>query len=278
MQVSFCSPLNFSHRKILSSNFSSGVILHEESNFVVIDNGIVQVTLSKPGGFVTGIKYNGVENILETKRKENDRGYWDIVWYKPGAEDIFDQLQGENFSVITQNEDQVEVSFNRKWDISIKNSIVPLNIDKRYILRRGSSGFYTYTIMERLEGWPTVSMDQIRIVFKLQNEMFNYMVVSDNIQKIMPTYQDRENGQALAYPEAVLLTKTSNPELRGEVDDKYEYSMDRKDSKVYGWISKDPAMGFWVIRPSDEFCTGGPFRQELTAHTGPFLLSVSLLP
>lgn len=39
----------------------------------------------------------------------------------------------------------------------------------RYIVRRGSSGLYLYTILERLEGWPDVDMDQIRVVFKLQN-------------------------------------------------------------------------------------------------------------
>ncbi|PON83193.1 Rhamnogalacturonate lyase [Trema orientale] len=42
------------------------------------------------------------------------------------------------------------------------------------------------------------------------------MAISDNRQRIMPTMQDRLNGQPLAYPEAVLLTNPSDPELRGE--------------------------------------------------------------
>lgn len=33
----------------------------------------------------------------------------------------------------------------------------------------------------------------------------------------MPTKKDRETGQELAYPEAVLLTKPVNQEFRGEV-------------------------------------------------------------
>lgn len=37
-------------------------------------------------------------------------------------------------------------------------------------MRRGSSGFYMYAIMERLQGWPDVDIDQIRIVLKLQND------------------------------------------------------------------------------------------------------------
>ena len=43
------------------------------------------------------------------------------------------------------------------------------------------------------------------------------MAISDNRKRVMPTLEDRLNGQPLAYPEAVLLTNPSNPDLRGEV-------------------------------------------------------------
>lgn len=92
---------------------------------------------------------------------------------------------------------------------------------------------------------------------------------------MMPTAADRGNGEQLAYKEAVLLTDPSNPEFRGEVDDKYQYSIEDKDNKVHGWISTDESVGFWMITPSDEFRTGGPFKQDLTSHVGPTTLSVS---
>ncbi|CAA2974358.1 Bifunctional UDP-glucose 4-epimerase and UDP-xylose 4-epimerase 1 [Olea europaea subsp. europaea] len=103
-----------------------------------------------PGGMITGIRYNGIDNLLESGRKENDRGYWDVVWGKPEhPSDIYDKFQ--------------------------------------------------------------------------------FMVVSDERQRIMPARLDRKRGQILDYPEAIILTDPGNSFLRGEFDDKYQYSSDHKD-------------------------------------------------
>lgn len=40
-----------------------------------MDNGILEVTLSKPEGIVTGIQYNGISNLLEVLNDESNRGY-----------------------------------------------------------------------------------------------------------------------------------------------------------------------------------------------------------
>lgn len=43
------------------------------------------------------------------------------------------------------------------------------------------------------------------------------MAMSDERQRFMPMYEDRESGEKLAYKEAVLLTNATNPEFNGEV-------------------------------------------------------------
>ncbi|KMT06942.1 hypothetical protein BVRB_6g152780 isoform A [Beta vulgaris subsp. vulgaris] len=215
-----------------------GVTLNVTDTEVVIDNGIVQITIANPEGHLLGVRYDGVNNLLEAPNKESNRGYWDVVWDTKDY-DGTDWLIGSKFNVIVENEDQVEVSFTYKWDSTTWNTSehywrIPANVDRR----------------------------------------FQYMAISDDRQRIMPLPHDRESGLPLAFKEAVLLTNPTNPDLRGEVDDKYQYSCEDKDNKVHGWISLDPQIGFWIITPSDEFRSAGPIKQDLTSHVGPTALAM----
>ncbi|XP_065875155.1 uncharacterized protein [Euphorbia lathyris] len=217
----------------MNSCSSPAVRLYWKKHRMVLDNGIVQVTLSCPAGNIFAIAYNGID-ALEFHNGETNRGYWDIVWNKPGTRVAYD----------------------------------------KYILRRGSPRIYVYSILERLQGWPDVDIDQIRLVFKLQTQKFNIMALSDDRQRRMPSAKDRSKAKKLAYPEAVLFTNSTNHHIKGEVDDKYQYSNENKENRVHGWISENSGVGFWMITPSDEFRAGGPTKQELTSHVGPTTLSM----
>ncbi|KAL1349597.1 hypothetical protein HN51_026115 [Arachis hypogaea] len=259
--------------------------LRIEDNHVVMDNGILQVYLSKPSGFVTRIQYNGIDNLLEAGNEKFNRGYWDVVWSKEGSTGTtgtFERIVGTSFNVIVENEEQIEISFTRMWDPSMEGKLSPLNIDKRYVMLRDSSGFYCYAIFEHQKEWPAFNIPQIRIVFKLREDKFHYMAVADNRQRFMPLPEDRSpgRGKVLVPPEAVLLADPVEPEFKGEVDDKYQYSCQNKDLKVHGWISSksesDTGTGFWVIIPSNEFRSGGLTKQNLTSHVGPISLAMFL--
>ncbi|GLU20223.1 hypothetical protein SLE2022_364330 [Rubroshorea leprosula] len=272
IMVSVCSATTPSRKILADANVAPRPVqLRKEREQVVVDNGLVRVTLSTPGGFITGIQYNGINNVLATVDRE-DRGYWDVVW----KGETYDQLATTNFNIVTQNDNQVELSFSRTWSSSKQGKAVPLIVDKRIIVRRGVPGIYMYAIMERLAEFPTVEMSQIRIVLRPRQDMFRYMAISDNRQRIMPTEADRDEdrSETLDYKEAVLLTNPSDPDLRGQVDDKYQYSIEDKDNRVQGWMSNKPLVGLWMITPSDEFRVGGPMKQDLTSHAGPTLLNM----
>ncbi|CAN1356159.1 Rhamnogalacturonate lyase [Linum perenne] len=138
------------------------------------------------------------------------------------------------------------------------------------------SGFHSYAIFEKPPGCPAFNLSQTRIFFKLRRDKFHYMAISDGKQRIMPTPEDLlpGRGKQLVVPESVLLVNPINPDLKGEVDDKYQYSMNNEESGVTGWISSGPFIGFWIIFPSHEFRSGGPTKQNLTLHTGPACLAM----
>ncbi|KAL5779943.1 hypothetical protein ACOSQ2_010680 [Xanthoceras sorbifolium] len=267
---------------------SPGVQLHFQTGHVVMDNGILQVTISNPKGIVTGVRCKGITKSFSFNFRRNSFNafrrhlplisyllcnlhYWDHDWNyadKPGGHD---RIESTNYSVIVQNEEQVELSFTRMW--YPKSVGIPLTIDKRFVMLRGSSGFYSYAIHEHLQGWPALSISNVRMVFKLSQDKFQFMAIDDDKQRDMPSAKDRERGQQLAYPEAVLLVNPIEPEFKGEVDDKYQYTMESKDLLVHGWISTDSAVGFWQITASSESTSFGPFKQFLTSHVGPISMT-----
>ncbi|PPS17697.1 hypothetical protein GOBAR_AA02886 [Gossypium barbadense] len=260
-------------RKILNlGDCNPHVRLQKSHHNVVIDNGLIEVTIENPSGHVTGIKYMGMDNVLECGNPNSNRGYWDFVW----DNSTFDKMETKHVKVVAHTDELVEISFTKNWDFRTDHGkTVPLNIDKRFIVRRGVPGVYMYGIFERQEDFPDAQMYQLRIVFKLKEDKFRFMAISDTRQGVMPRGEDRDNtrSQTLAFKEAVLMTNPSNPQFRGEVDDKYQYSCENKDNKLHGWISDDDAVGFWIITPSNEFRTGGPHKQDLTSHVGPIAIS-----
>ncbi|KAL8045964.1 hypothetical protein ABFX02_08G148500 [Erythranthe guttata] len=234
------------------------VTLITQPSYITIDNGFVQLTISKPHGLLTAVKYGGVENILDLKSNELNRGYWDINWNLPGGHNRYQLLRGSEYTVINYSNNHLEVSFKSTYNPSIRGTrLLPLTVDIRYIVRSGVSGFYCYTICERSDNCPAFDLAQTRMVFKLHRDRFHYMAITDEKQRVMPMPDDLlpGRGKQLIVPESVLLVNPINPDLKGEVDDKYQYSMDNKDG-------------------GPRYRNGGPTKQNLTVHTGPACLAM----
>ncbi|KAI4321100.1 hypothetical protein MLD38_034520 [Melastoma candidum] len=100
-----------------------------------------------PEGVVTGIRYNGVDNLIEVRNNESNRGYCDLFWITPGSKAAFDLIRGTSLRVIVENKEQVEPSFLRTWESSLEGEFVPLNVDKRWVT---STGVHVTTKITRI--------------------------------------------------------------------------------------------------------------------------------
>ena len=47
---------------------------------IVLDNGIIQVTFSIPEGFIIGIRFGGIDNVLDVTNRLSDRGYLPLIF------------------------------------------------------------------------------------------------------------------------------------------------------------------------------------------------------
>ncbi|KAI3466561.1 hypothetical protein Pfo_023224 [Paulownia fortunei] len=101
---------------------------------IIVDNGLVRLTISKPQGLLTAIKYGGIDNLLDLKSNELSRGYWDINWNLPGGQDRYQLLRGSEYSVINFSNDHLEVSFKSTYDPSTPGTRLPLTVDLRSTL------------------------------------------------------------------------------------------------------------------------------------------------
>ncbi|KAE9458861.1 hypothetical protein C3L33_09263, partial [Rhododendron williamsianum] len=196
---------------------------------------------------VNGWDFGG--EVQEWRDAEKRNAHWHSIVAVNGAA-LFcflsgHLLDGTSFKVIVEDEEQVELSFTRPWDPSLQVDHSPLNIDKRFIMLRGSSGFYSYAIYEHSKEMPAFNLYETRIAFMLKIDKFHYMAIADNRQRFMPLPDDRlpGRGEQLAYKEAVLLVDPIEPEFKGEVDDKY-HTLVR--TKITGFMAGYALTHPWV--------------------------------
>nr|GLL38621.1 rhamnogalacturonate lyase B-like isoform X1 [Ipomoea trifida] len=199
----------------------------------VMSNGILEVNMTVPEGFVTGVSYLGIQNLLNTDNTFNNRGFWSITWVNPENDIQMDKLEGTSFKVITQTEDQVEVSFTRTWDGS--QTQPRLNVDHRFDFMAISNG--RQRMMPRDEDRKT-------------GQKLDYAEAVLLTNPIDPSMKGEVDDKYFYAKDS------KDIKVHGWVSTKH-----------------DPPLGFWMISPTMEARVGGPFKTDLSSHCGPTLLS-----
>jgi rhamnogalacturonan endolyase len=221
----------------------------ETENAFTLDNGILRAEIGKRTGNLDSLKFRGKELLAQ------NGGYWSSVGR------VSRGTPGQAASVLLNTPDRAEVSC-RIGNVGGATNI-PLDTDFRYSLGRGESVLHVAAILHHAPGNPAYETGESRYCLKLNPQVFNFLSVDKDRQRLMPSGYDWDHGTQMNLKEARRLTTGIH---RGEVEHKYDYSALFAEMPAYGWFGIKSQIGLWIINPSLEYIGGGPTKVELTGH------------
>jgi rhamnogalacturonan endolyase len=223
---------------------------------VTMANGVLSILITKNGATVNQMNYtfnngSGTQTLpLLAGGKNGGQFYWEFGGWGGSS---------WAYSLATNNGSYAEIDL--KCD-SATNGLV----DIHFSMLRGSPGFYATPIWSHRpqDGAFGTGEERDNIYFA---PYFNWMSVNEQVQ--------RETGLNATYAPAFYSPQenslVTSGVLQGTYDDKYKWSADFGDERVWGWSSvSDPAIGLvgknvgmWHVVASAEFYNGGPLKPEL---------------
>ncbi|HEX5323013.1 MAG TPA: polysaccharide lyase family protein [Capsulimonadaceae bacterium] len=240
----------------------------EDGQQIVMTNGIVSLTISKKKAEIVSIKYShsGQEtemgnpghamyfdsNVSPKDIPSDQVGKGPRAGYEPlGA---YVQI----VKLVQSSPDRAEVALSGGptfW--------FPFYTEVHYILFPGHSGFYAYVVYKHDSTMPAASLGQCRFVIRgpAGTGLYTNHVVDDKRKGPFPT-----SPVVRSVMDATFLLQD------GTVYTKYNNTAFMADHHFHGMTGH--GVGIWVVTPSNEYCNGGPVKQELTVHMDNTLLSM----
>lgn len=245
---------------------SNSVLLQDNGNTVVLDNGIVKATINKSNATVTSLIYNGIELISGGYNGGSIYWSWNMPNYQNPSGCTYTLTadpHGNNFNY-------AEVKLHMTWNGSA--STAAMDVDIYYSLPKNASGLYASATLSHPAAYPLLQSGEWRMS-SYPNPRFDWMSIDSLRNRIMPSRYDMTNALAVAGAPAEV-TRLTTGVYNNYYECKYDYSADFGDIDVWGWSSTTDMVGLWVTAPSKEYYPGGPMKRELTAHATPVLLNM----
>jgi len=222
----------------------------ENSETFVLDNGLLRAEIEKRNGNLSSLIFRGQELLAQ------NGGYWSSVGRGNG-----NRPPGRVATVLTNSPERVEISCRFGNVASVTN--IPLDTDFRYSLARGETTIYVSGILHHEPGTGTYGTGESRYCLKLNPEVFDFLSIDADRQRLLPSGYDWDHGSPLNLKEARRMTTGIHT---GEAEHKYDYSAAFTEAPAYGWSGTQKKIGLWLINPSLEYIGGGPTKVELTGH------------
>jgi len=251
----------------------ANVTLTDNGSTVIIANGIVAIVCTKSGASINQINYtynNGSgTKTLQLLNGGTDGGelYWETGGFDATASGYFSETA---YTVVANptntGGNYAEISLQ---SASASNGVMEVH----FSLLRGSSGFYVTPIWYHRSQDVAMSMGETRDNI-YAGSIFNWMSVDAARSRLMEVSGGLAIGVRGAPVEVSLWT---NGIYQGQYEDKYKYSADFGDQRVWGWSSVGTGgqnVGLWNVSGSMEYHVDGPLKRDLMEHIGTTILNM----
>ncbi|MGW8567955.1 polysaccharide lyase family protein [Isoptericola sp. NPDC055881] len=227
----------------------------ETATEVVVDNGLVRLTVDKSNGRTTSLVYDGVNMV--------GRGNYDMNTVREGVG--LPLPPADNHLTVRQEQDFVDIAYHHS-----PSGDMPCWLVRHHIVRSGEAGIhlaYSYDHPAALHGFRT---DQHRYVFYTAGGVFTHASVPDEADATpwreaaarMPT--GGEISRSPMVMDATYDLQGTGSAYARRYYTKYDWAVTMKDHSLHGLYGS--GYGMWAALPNLEAFTGGPVRQDLILH------------
>lgn len=235
------------------------VTLAQNGSRVVLANGIVTATIDTQNAAVLSLKYGGYEMVSNAGRHAR-------IYFSMSGGKGYEQPGHCVYSVTHQSDDGVDISCKRVY---APGDHQPWDIDVHYVLRRGSSGLYSYAVVSHPAEYPDAGMGEWRMVWSMPDEGGNALLERIYVDAArhwqMPSSYDFAHAQPTGIKEIVKLT--TGP-WAGKYDCKYMYTADYGALGCWGHASDVHHLGAFVVFGGQDYFNDGPVKNDLTSAAG----------
>ena len=232
---------------VATSEVNAPVIVADNGVAWTLDNGIVRATILKRSGKLTSLVYKNFETL-----GRNSEGWEQYPSGRVTPSLTIDPARNGG----------------ERAEVSVKGVNGRMDIEVRYTMERGASGFYTYAIYSHGASYPRAGEGESRFINQL-NPGFDWLSVDADRNMPMCNGQDLRAGVVIHAKEQRIL---STGIYQNSVEHKYSYCAEMYKLPAYGWSSIRNHVGIWFINPSTEYLGGGPTRIDLVCHMGATML------
>ncbi|WP_307044167.1 polysaccharide lyase family protein [Agromyces ramosus] len=239
-------------------------VVTETDAEVIVDNGVIQLTVNKSNGRMTSLVYGGVNMV--------GRGNYDMNTVREGAG--LPLPPADNGLTIRREQDFVDIAFRHS-----PSGDMPCWLIRHHIVRTGEAGVHLAYSYDHPAAFHGFRIDQHRYVFYTAGDTFTHASVPDDVigtpwreaAAQMPT-ADELSRAPMVMDATYDLEGTGSSYPRRHYT-KYDWAVYMKDHSLHGLYGN--GYGMWAALPNLEAFTGGPVRQDLILHQtsdGPVLL------